>query len=676
MLLVMLATLAARSPRCCPLRRRTRRPHTAPRRACLHRAALEALGATPPERSPGGRLRARACAGRLRLEAARLEVECLMTAARRYCRGRAPTRSAASSTWTSSSRNLLGDAQLIPTEKRYQIMSAEKDYRRELARRAAPHPGRARRRLRLRIGAADDDARPGGQHRSLLSGRRRRDQDRLADLRLVAGVVHRQRRVPEMRNTAFLEFLGTEAKHLEQAGLLRREPLLTSPPGPRPLRSAIASSLNFASSDYLGLSHIPRSSGRHLAPSRPGAWASPSPRMAAGTLPICTPSSSARSRSFSAPATRSLYPSGYHANTGLFESLLTDRDYLFCDEMIRPQPRRRHAPVPRPRLLVSQPGHGAPRGSLCAVRAPPASASSPPTASFRSRALIANLRDIYSLAAKYNALVVVDDSQGIGVLGDHGRGTHDQLGLTDRIDLVTGTFGAALGGGAGGFVAGRKEIVGWLRQKSRSYLSSTALPPASVAAAQRALELLRTEPQLREQLDAQREAVPRRARRARPVDRRGRPSGGGVLIRDAVAAQRLTDFLYRKGIFAIGFCHPVVPEGAARIRVQITVRHTQVALPAGRRLRRGRHRAQDRAHLRQQVAARLMVRLAAGSGSRYNPPVELHPRRGLWNALIAYLRARQRRLQRAAQRPATQPPRHSKSALQTAPSAAGAMQRC
>jgi glycine C-acetyltransferase len=192
--------------------------------------------------------------------------------------------------------------------------------------------------------------------------------------------------------------------------------------------------------------------------------------------------------------------------------------------------------------------------------------------------LVANLRDIFGLAAKYNALVAVDDSQGIGIIGEHGRGTHDQLGLTDRIDLVTGTFGAALGGGAGGFVAGRKEIVTWLRQKSRAYLSSTALPPASVAAALKSLELLRSEPQLRETLDMNvrlfRDALAEHGLWTAEGDH----PAVAVLIRHAVAAQRLTDFLYRKGVFAIGFCHPVVPEGAARIRAQVTVRHSQKAL--------------------------------------------------------------------------------------------------
>jgi glycine C-acetyltransferase len=378
-----------------------------------------------------------------------------------------------------------------------------------------------------------------------------------------------------MRNSAFLEFLGTEAKHLEQAGLLRKEPLLSGPPGPT-ITVGDRELINFASSDYLGLSQHPEVKKAAISAIETWGIGVASPRMAAGTLPLHAELERALAQ-FLGTGDALVYPSGYHANTGLFESLLSDRDYLFCDELIRPsladgvrlararvysyrnqdmehlEDRLRRSRAARFRVIVTD-------------------------GIFPLSGLVANLRDIYGLAAKYNALVVVDDSQGIGVVGDSGGGTHDLLGLVDRIDVVTGTFGAALGGGAGGFVAGRKEVVGWLRQKSRSYLSSTALPPASVAAAHTALELVRAEPQLREQLAMNvklfRDALAEHGLWTAEGDH----PAVAVLIRHAVAAQRLTDFLYKKGVFAIGFCHPVVPEGAARIRAQVTVRHTQKAL--------------------------------------------------------------------------------------------------
>jgi glycine C-acetyltransferase len=378
-----------------------------------------------------------------------------------------------------------------------------------------------------------------------------------------------------MRNRAFLEFLNTEAKHLEQAGLLRQEPSVGSPQGPT-ITVGDRELLNFASSDYLGLSNHPDVKKAAIAAIERWGVGLASPRMATGTLPLHDELERALAQ-FLGTGDALLYPSGYHANTGLFESLLSDRDYLFCDEMIRPsladgarlcrarvysyrnqdmehlEDRLRRSRAARFRIIATD-------------------------GVFPLSGLVANLRDIYQLAAKYNALVAVDDTQGIGVIGEHGRGTHDALGLGDRLDLVTGSFGAALGGGAGGFAAGRKEIVTWLRQKSRSYLSSTALPPSAVATALKALELLRTEPQLREALDLNvrlfRDALAEHGL----WTAEGEHPAVAVLIRHAVAAQRLTDFLYRKGVFAIGFCHPVVPEGAARIRAQVTARHSQNAL--------------------------------------------------------------------------------------------------
>jgi glycine C-acetyltransferase len=378
-----------------------------------------------------------------------------------------------------------------------------------------------------------------------------------------------------MRNSAFLEFLGTEAKHLDQAGLLRREPLLSSPPGAT-ITVGDRQLINFASSDYLGLANHPEVKKAAIAAVETWGVGLASPRMAAGTLPLHAELERALAQHLGT-GDALLYPSGYHANTGLFESLLGDRDFLFCDELIRPsladgvrlcrarvysyrnqdmehlEDRLRRSRAARFRVIATD-------------------------GVFPLSGLVANLRDIYGLAAKYNALVVVDDSQGIGVLGDGGGGTHELLGLVDRIDLVSGSFGAALGGGAGGFVAGRKEIVGWLRQKSRSYLSSTALPPASVAAAHKALEMVRTEPQLREQLAMNVKLFRDGLAEHGLWTAEGDHPAVAVLVRHAVATQRLADFLYRKGVFAIGFCHPVVPEGAARIRAQVTVRHTQKAL--------------------------------------------------------------------------------------------------
>jgi glycine C-acetyltransferase len=374
-----------------------------------------------------------------------------------------------------------------------------------------------------------------------------------------------------MRNSAFLQFLATETRNLAQAGLLRQEPPIAAPPGPV-ISIGGKPYINFASNDYLGLARHPEVRKAAIAAVDTWGVGLAAPRPGGGTVALHAELERAVAELVGA-ADALVFPSGYHATTGLFESLFGDRDYLFCDELIRPsladgirlcrarvysyrnqdlehlEDRLRRSRSARFRVIVTD-------------------------GVFPISGVVANLPDIYTLAAEYNALVVVDDTQGLGVLGD-GRGTHHLHGLDDRLDLVSGSFGAALGGGAGGFIAGRNEIVAWLRQKSRPYLTSTALPPPAAAAALQCIENVRSEPELRTTL-AMNVRVFRDALAEHGMwTAEGEHPAISVLIRHAVAAQRLTDFLYRRGVFAIGFCHPVVPEGAARIRAQVTARHSQ-----------------------------------------------------------------------------------------------------
>jgi glycine C-acetyltransferase len=374
---------------------------------------------------------------------------------------------------------------------------------------------------------------------------------------------------------ALLEFLATETKHLEQAGLLRRETVLAGPQGPT-LTIGDKQLLNFASSDYLGLSAHPEVKKAAISAIQSWGVGLAAPRVATGTVSLHAQLEQSLAELLGT-GDALVFASGYQANTGVFESLLTDRDYLFCDEMIRPsladgirlcrarvysyrngdlehlEDRLRRSRAARFRMIVTD-------------------------GVFPLSGLPAPLAEIYALATRYNALVVVDDSQGVGVLGNAGRGTHDSVGLTDRIDLVTGSFGHALGGGTGGFVAGKKEIVTWLRQKSRPHLSSTALAPAAAAVALKCLEIVKSDNELRAKLGQNVRFF------QGALAEYGLWTAGSehpavcVGIGHAVAAQKLTDFLYRRGTFAIGFCHPVVPEGQARIRVQVTARHAQVQL--------------------------------------------------------------------------------------------------
>jgi glycine C-acetyltransferase len=375
-----------------------------------------------------------------------------------------------------------------------------------------------------------------------------------------------------MRNKAFFDFIGTESNNLDQAGLLRKESHLSTPQGPL-VTVGGKQLVNFASGDYLGLCGHPEMKKAAMSAIERWGVGVAAPRIATGTLTLHSDLERALAE-WLGTGDAMVYPSGYHANTGVFESLLSDREYLFCDEMIRPSladgirlSRARVYSYRNQDLEHLEDRLKRSRAARFRVIAT--------DGVFPVSGLIASLEGIYTLAAKYNAMVVVDDSHGVGVLGEHGRGTHDHLGLTDRLDLVTGTFGNALGGGMGGFVAGQHDIIAWLRQKSRSYLSSTALAPSAAATALKAIELLRADSELRVALSMNIRVFMDALAEHGLWTGQGDHPAVAVLIRHAVAAQRLTDFLYRRGIFTIGFCHPVVPEGAARIRAQVTTRHSQ-----------------------------------------------------------------------------------------------------
>jgi glycine C-acetyltransferase len=374
---------------------------------------------------------------------------------------------------------------------------------------------------------------------------------------------------------SLLDFLRTETNYLEQAGLLRREPLVSSPQGPQITLDG-REAVNLASGDYLALSQHEKVKEAAAAALKSHGVGVAAPRMMTGNLPLHRELEQTLAK-WLGTDDAVLFPSGYHANTGLFEALLSDRDFVFCDEMVRPSIAD-GIRLCRARVYTFRNGDlGHLEDRLKRSRA----------ARFRVIATdgvfaldgqCAPLREIYALAARYDALVAVDDSHGLGVLGESGRGTHVHLGLAKGPQVLTGTFGNALGGGAGGFVACSKEVATWLRQKSRPYLASTALAPPAAAAALEAIKRVKAEPKLRELLDknvkAFRDAVTAQGYTCAP----GAHPAVAVMIGNAVICQRTSDLLHKSGVFAMGFCHPVVPEGAARIRAQVTAAHSAAQL--------------------------------------------------------------------------------------------------
>ena len=188
---------------------------------------------------------------------------------------------------------------------------------------------------------------------------------------------------------------------------------------------------------------------------------------------------------------------------------------------------------------------------------------------------VANLPGICDLADKYGALVMVDDSHGVGVMGKTGRGTPEYHRVTERIDIVAGTFGKALGGASGGYTSARQEIVDLLRQRSRPYLFSNSLAPAIVAASIKAIDLLAADAELRDRLQANTRFFRARIAEVGFDVLPGEHPIVPIMLGDAALAKRFADRMLEKGVYVIGFSYPVVPRGKARIRTQISAAHSK-----------------------------------------------------------------------------------------------------
>jgi glycine C-acetyltransferase len=188
---------------------------------------------------------------------------------------------------------------------------------------------------------------------------------------------------------------------------------------------------------------------------------------------------------------------------------------------------------------------------------------------------IAKLEKICDLADKYDAMVMVDDSHAVGFIGKQGRGTPELCGVMDRVDILTGTLGKALGGASGGYTSGRKEIIELLRQRSRPYLFSNSVAPPIVAASLKVLELLKESTDLRQQLHANTRLFRDQMTKAGFDILPGEHPIVPVMFGDAVLASRMADLLLTKGIYVVAFSYPVVPQGKARIRTQISAAHTK-----------------------------------------------------------------------------------------------------
>jgi glycine C-acetyltransferase len=271
-----------------------------------------------------------------------------------------------------------------------------------------------------------------------------------------------------------------------------------------------------------------------------------------------------------------LYAACFDANTGLFETILGKEDAVISDELNHAsiidgvrlckaaRYRYRNNDMGELEQMLKQARDAGARRILITT-----------DGVFSMDGTIAQLDKICDLADKYDAMVHHDDCHAVGFMGKTGRGVHEYCGVMDRVDIITGTFGKALGGGSGGYTSGRKEIIDLLRQRSRPYLFSNTVAPAICAAAIKVLDMLSESTQLRDRLEANTRYF-REGMRASGFDI---PHGihpiVPVMLGDAVVAQRMSQKLLERGIYAIGFFYPVVPKGKARIRTQISAAHTR-----------------------------------------------------------------------------------------------------
>jgi len=377
----------------------------------------------------------------------------------------------------------------------------------------------------------------------------------------------------------YFDHLAQELDGIRAAGLWKTERPLGSPQDARVRLSDGREVINMCANNYLGLgNHAEVVAAAHAGLDRWG-YGCASVRFICGTQDLHRELESSLSR-FLGTEDTILYSSCFDANGGLFETLLGPEDAVISDALnhasiidgIRLCKARRFRYANRDlnelETRLQEAGAGGARFKLIAT-----------DGVFSMDGTIAPLREICDLAEKYGALVMVDDSHATGFMGATGRGTHEHAGVLDRVDILTGTLGKALGGASGGYTSGRRPIIDLLRQRSRPYLFSNTLAPVIAAGTLRVLAMLSASTAWRDRLWANTAlyaALMRDAGFALPND--GQHPIVPIMLGEAAAAQRMAAELLDHGVYAVGFFFPVVPQGKARVRTQISAAHTEADL--------------------------------------------------------------------------------------------------
>ena len=365
--------------------------------------------------------------------------------------------------------------------------------------------------------------------------------------------------------------LEAKIQDVKEAGLYKQERVIIGPQGAEITVSTGETVLNFCANNYLGLSsHAKVIEAAHKTLDEWGYGMS-SVRFICGTQEIHT-MLERKTAAFLGMEDAILYAACFDANGGVFEPFMDKETAIITDAL-------NHASLidgirlTKAQRFIYQHADMADLEKQLAATGDAKFRLIATDGVFSMDGDIANLRGICDLAEKYDALVLVDDSHATGFIGKTGRGTHEYHDVMGRVDLITTTFGKALGGASGGCVAGRKEMIEWLRQKSRPYLFSNTLAPVVVGATIAVLDLLSETTELRDKL-AENTAWFRKQMTALGFDiRPGTHPIAPIMLYDEKLAHQMADELLKEGIYVIGFSYPVVPEGQARIRVQISAAH-------------------------------------------------------------------------------------------------------
>lgn len=376
---------------------------------------------------------------------------------------------------------------------------------------------------------------------------------------------------------AFYRHLANELEQVKADGLYKQERVITSAQQAE-IEVGGREVLNFCANNYLGLANHPAliEAAKHGLDQHGFGMASV--RFICGTQDLHHELERKMS-AFLGTEDTILYSSCFDANGGLFETLLGADDAIISDAL-------NHASIIDGVRLSKAKRYRYANNDMAALEQQLQQATADGArfkliatdGVFSMDGVIADLKTICDLADKYDALVMVDDSHAVGFIGENGRGTHEYCQVMDRVDIITGTLGKALGGASGGYTSGKKEVIDWLRQRSRPYLFSNSLAPAIVSASIKVLELLEQGGSLRQRLQENsryfRERMSAAGFTLAGADHAIIP----VMLGDAKLAAEMASRMLQEGIYVVGFSYPVVPKGQARIRTQMSAAHTREQL--------------------------------------------------------------------------------------------------